>query len=189
MKLERTLTFSAMFISCLALIVSVWQVISIQEHNRLSLAPYLQVSPRLLGDSNTGLYLENAGNGSAFIKSATISVRGKKFDLTENQWPEFFEYIDVEPLCFKNTWFRFDAAILVSKELDLIRISDADFLLPQCQAEAVKFLTTDGVTLDIEYASIYKDRYQLSEEFSIKESDLRPFKYLSRILKGYNKQL
>lgn len=183
MKSERILAFSAVFISVLALVVSIWQGMVSREHNRLSFTPYLQVSSRLTGNTDTGLYLENAGTGPAFIQSAIVSARGKSFDLADNQWSELFEHIGVEPLCFRNTWLRPGAALRAEKEVDLIKITTANLPLPKCAIESLKFLTEKDAKLIIRYRSIYKEGYELSEEFALKESDLGRLKGLISSLK------
>jgi hypothetical protein len=186
MRSERILAVSAVFVSVLALGVSIWQGMLSREHNRLSLAPYLQVSPRLVGDASAGLYLENAGTGSAFVKSASISVRGKNFDLADNKWEEFFEHIGVEPRCFRERWLRPGAAVLAGKEFDLIKISDANLSLPECLFETLKLLTEKDAQLNISYESSYNERHDLSVAFAIKEDDLGNFKELFKTLKKYN---
>lgn len=84
-RIERSVSCAAMFISFLALVISIWQGYEAKKHNRLSFTPYLQISPRLVGDISSGLYLENAGTGTAFFKSIVIIVNRNKFDLTKNQ--------------------------------------------------------------------------------------------------------
>ena len=189
MNPEKILAISAVFISILALCVSIWQGKLSKEHNRLSLAPYLQVSPKLVGDSESGLYLENAGTGSARIQSAYISARGKSFDLTSNGWPKFCKHIGVIPGCFRNSWLRPGAAIIAGKELPLISLTKADLLLPECDAEAIKFLTEPDVKLTIQYISPYNDIYQLSEKITINESDLGEFADFIDMLKNKIKSM
>ncbi|WP_416398908.1 hypothetical protein [Allohahella sp. A8] len=174
---------AAVFISLLALGVSIWQGILSREHNRLSLAPHLQVSPRLQGDGETGLYLENSGTGSAFIQSATISDGSKVFDLTANEWPQFLQHLGINPQCFRNNWLRPAAAILAGKEFNLLKISDAEVLHEYCSVQMRQFFLQKGVKLTIAYTSIYEDHYRISEEFAFKESDLANLPDFMRIFK------
>jgi len=148
-KFERSTSITALIVSVFAIGLSLWQGFISREHNKLSLAPYLQVSPKLVGGKESGLYIENAGTGTAFIKSVNINVDGKTFDLTKNSWSDLFEYIKVNPICYKKRWLKVGSAIRAGNEVVLISMTDAD--LPLCVLSAIKFLTTPEMRLSISY--------------------------------------
>ncbi|MFW1563282.1 hypothetical protein ACEV87_22550 [Vibrio parahaemolyticus] len=173
MRIERTVSCAAMFISFLALVISIWQGYEAKKHNRLSFTPYLQISPRLVGDISSGLYLENAGTGTAFFKSIGIIVNGNKFDLTKNQWGQFLSSVDINPVCFKKSWIRSDSAMQAGKELALISLSEADLPLPYCLQQVTRLLTLEEVEIRINYKSIYEEEFKLEEKYAIKSDELQ----------------
>ncbi|MFM5361877.1 hypothetical protein ACET98_12370 [Aeromonas veronii] len=173
MKLEKTISFVAILISFLALLISIWQGYIARQHNRLSFQPYLQVSPRLVGDINSGLYLENAGTGTAFVKSIDIVINGKDFDLTKNQWSQFLSFVDINPICFKKSWIRPDAALQAGKELALISLSKAELPFSFCWLEVTKLLTLEEAELRVNYKSIYEEDFKLEDKFAIKRNELQ----------------
>ncbi len=181
MTFEKTANIAVIIISIIALCVSLWQGSVTREHNRLSLAPHIQISPRLVGGKNSGLYMENAGTGSAFIKAISLSVKGRSFDLTKNSWSDFFKYINVKPGCFKERWIRVGSAIQAGKEMALITVTEAD--APLCNLEALKFLTEPEVYLNITYTSPYKEVYEYSHVVTLSQEELGDYVKLINMLK------
>ncbi len=67
----RIADYSVIVIALSALVVSVWQVKLFQEHNKLSVKPYLDFS-LIQTDSTITVYFYNDGLGPAIIKEMTF---------------------------------------------------------------------------------------------------------------------
>ncbi len=186
MAFEKALSTAAIIISTFALVVSIWQAKDNRDFNKLSIKPHLQVNPKLTGDKESGLYLENAGTGTAFIDSITLSVNGKIFNLIEDNSSEFFNSIDVKPDCYKESWPRKGAAIQSGKEFPLIKVTEAN--APLCNFEAMKFLTEPSVIMNISYTSPYNEKLEFSESISLTERELGIYFELINKLKNITSQ-
>jgi len=186
MSSEKILSVSALIISIFALAVSVWQGMDNRDFNRLSVKPHLQVNPKLTGDSESGLYLENAGTGTAFINAITISVNGKTFDLIKDNASIFFESIQVKHGCYIESWPRKGAAIQSGKEFPLIQVTEAD--VAACNLEIVKFLTEPDMIMNIEYTTPYGESLEFFESISLTERELGVYFELINSLKNITNQ-
>lgn len=184
MSSEKVLSISAIFISICALAVSIWQGVVEREHNRLSLTPYIEVSPRLAGRSQSGIFIENAGTGAAFIKYVNISSGGKLFKLTEDNWSDFFQHIGVNKDCYKKSWIKPGSVLQPSKEIPLITVSEAS--MPICDLDAVKFLTEPGLTLKIVYESPYKEEFVFLDDIEFDKSSVANLEAVYDLLNKYN---
>jgi len=183
---EKILSLSAVIISIFALVVSIWQGIDNRDFNKLSVKPYLQVNPKLTGGVESGLYLENAGTGTAFINTISLSLKGKTFDLIKDNTSTFFESIQVKPGCFKESWPRKGAAIQSGKEFPLLQVTKAD--IAACNLEIVKFLTESDVVMNIEYTTPYGEPIKFSETISLTERELGVYFELINSLKNITSQ-
>ena len=170
MTSEKVVSLAAIIISTLALIVSIWQAKDNRDFNKLSIKPHLQVNPKLTGDKESGLYLENAGTGTAFIDSVTVSTNGKIFNLTEGNPSEFFNSLNVKPDCYRQSWPKKGAAIQSGKEFPLIKVTEANE--PLCYFEVFKLLTGPNIIMNISYTSPYDEKLKYSKRISLTESEL-----------------
>ncbi|MBL4666387.1 MAG: hypothetical protein JKY04_03335 [Sneathiella sp.] len=169
MHFEKTVSILAIIISMVAITVSIWQGVETRDHNKLSLAPYLQATPTLGGDKRDGIYLSNDGTGTAFIKNATISVKNHKYDLTSNNWYKIYDDLNLTKGCFSESWLPIDSTLKAAEEISLISITRAD--KPECYLQVLKLVTAEGLRLSIEYTSVYKEVYVYSKVVSIRIKD------------------
>ena len=170
MTAEKVLSLAAIIISTLALIVSIWQAKDNRDFNKLSFKPHLQVNPKLTGDKEDGLYLENAGTGTAFIDSITVSTNGKIYNLIEDNPLEFFNSLNVKPHCYRQSWPKKGAAIQSGKEFPLIKVTEAN--AQECNVEVIKLLTRPNVIMNIFYTSPYNEKLKYSKSISLTEKEL-----------------
>lgn len=85
-----------MLVAVLALVISIWQSYSIQQHNKLSLRPYLEAE---LNDDNDGswdLYINNQGMGPAQVTSLHYKVDGKLYP----NYDAFLIALGEDPECY-----------------------------------------------------------------------------------------
>ena len=167
---DKSLSILAIAASFVALGISSWQAWDSRKFNRLTIDPYLQTNPKLTGDSETGLYLENAGTGTAFINKIDMFYDGKKYNLTNDSSIDFFKAINVNPDCFRQSWPRKGAALQSGKEFPLVRITNAD--TDACHLVAAKFLTQPGIEMTIGYTTPYREEREDTDEFALTEREL-----------------
>ncbi len=152
--MKQLLPITAIGLSVLALGTSLWLGWTTLEHNRLSVAPYLIGTPYLEGpDARNGLYLANIGPGPAIINHASISLDGKRHDLSHNVWEDALLAVELEPMCFSKAWLPPKTAIKSGQEIMLLAIANDRMEL--CLLENLKLLTEHQVQIHIEYESLY----------------------------------
>ncbi len=75
---EKLANYSTILIAVSALVVSVWQVRLFQEHNKLSVKPYLDYH-LLQEDSTLTVSFSNKGLGPAIVKDITFGYQEKQY--------------------------------------------------------------------------------------------------------------
>lgn len=78
-KVERLSHFGILLIALCALFISIWQVRIVQQHNRLTVKPYLDYSIIQEEDSHRVTF-SNQGFGPAILKELSFVYQGKKYD-------------------------------------------------------------------------------------------------------------
>lgn len=143
-------------ISALALAVSLWQGWISREHNRLSVKPYVQVTPYLEGaNKRIGLYISNYGLGPAVIEKASLSLDGKSYDLTQDIWQTALKNINIDDLCFKKSWLPIDSILSNGEEISLLNLSETQS--PSCLIEAINLMSNHNITITLKYKSLYEE--------------------------------
>lgn len=179
---EKSISALALVISISALVVSIWQGVDNRNFNELSVKPHLQINPKLTGDSESGLYIENAGTGTAFINSISIRVNDKTFNLIEDNTSILFEFIRVKPDCYRESWPRKGAAIQAGKEFPLIQVTKADVAV--CNLETIKLLTEPNMIMNIEYTTPYGELLNFSDNISLTEREFGVYSELINSLRN-----
>lgn len=86
---EKLLSFSAIFISIVTLIIFVRQTNIMEQQSRLSVLPYLMMETSNNSQDNTFIIeIVNYGVGPAIIENRDISYKGKQF---AEEFPEFIK--------------------------------------------------------------------------------------------------
>lgn len=90
---EKLLSFSAMAISFITLLIFIYQTNLMSRQNYLSIMPYLDMSTTNNNNQhNFQLNLKNHGVGPAIIESVNCKYQGKTFDLKDyNNY--FFDFL------------------------------------------------------------------------------------------------
>lgn len=170
MKTEKIVGACAIFISVLALMVSIWQGMVAREHNRLSVTPKLISTPQLEGKGGkNGIYLSNVGLGPAFIQKAYLRVNGKQYNLGANPWPHALEEVGLKSLCFATSWLPSGAALKSQEEVALIAVTRAD--LGACYLEAMKLISSNEISINIIYESMYGVSGEVNSDVSLGRND------------------
>lgn len=86
-KKTQDVSYLAMFIAVLALLVSIYEGYEIRKHNRLSLKPFLDSSIYMEQNKLFKIQLKNEGLGTAIVEDFSIYANGKKrLYLGTKQW-------------------------------------------------------------------------------------------------------
>ena len=82
---EKTMPYSSLVISIVAIVLSIWSAIETRHHNRLgataSVSFFLQST---YADKEVGIIIENAGSGAAKISEIKIYFDGRRI----NHWSD-----------------------------------------------------------------------------------------------------
>lgn len=179
MKLPKPIV--ELVVSILALVISVaaaifaWQQVDVsQRHNRVSVAPLLQLTPHAEGKTGrNGIYLSNVGLGPAIMTGFSVSTGAiVASGFSSDRWAELLQAAGGNPLCFATGWPREGAAIKAGDELPLVYITKAEGV-ESCYAEIVKLMAGPGLQVSVEYTSIYGDLSKVSESSKVNSATLQ----------------
>lgn len=137
---EKLTQYLIMIVAVCAVVVSVWQVRISQEHNRLSVMPYLNFFSGWQSDSTWTLTLMNEGIGPAIVKSTTLTYKGKSY----SHWDAVLDAADIRSKRVNSTNIGEDSPFRMDKEIVFLEIKN-DPLKP------VRY----GIDVLIKYTSIY----------------------------------
>ena len=148
---EKYTALSSMLVAVLALAISIWQSYSIQQHNKLSLRPYLEAELNYDTDGSWELYINNQGMGPAQVTSLKYKVDGKLYQNRD----EFLIALGENPECYiQGNIGRF---YKIADSQIAFRTLNASCYKPGEQFE--KLISRMNIVLD--YQSLYGETYQL----------------------------
>ncbi|MCB0448180.1 MAG: hypothetical protein KDD03_11860 [Gelidibacter sp.] len=145
-KKKDSVSYLAMFIAVLALIVSIYEGYEIRKHNRLSLKPYLDGSIFMQEKKLFKIEIRNEGLGPAIVEEFSIYANGKKVSSWNNAMKEigmkkFSQLTNMKP----------GDIISQGENLTLVKI---DTVLLKYNLEYV-----------IKYKSVYEESFKIEQEF------------------------
>lgn len=76
---EKYTALSSMLVAACALMISLWQGYSMQQHNKLSLRPYLETELNYNEDGSWDLYINNNGVGPAEVTEVRWFADGEEY--------------------------------------------------------------------------------------------------------------
>lgn len=163
------LSLVAVVISIAAASIAYWQLDLMREHNRLSVRPYLMITPHLTSEK-AGLYLSNEGIGPGIITSFKIRVADEQFDgLGDSRWPAVLKKARLDPACFSKGWPTKGAAVRPGNEIAILTPTKSTLFGGLCLLQLNFFLQNNEVFADMEYESLYKERFTFSAPLNINE--------------------
>ena len=164
------LSLAAVVISIAAASISFWQLDLMREHNRLSVRPYLMITPHLTA-KKSGLYLSNEGIGPGIITSFTVRVGDKQFDgLGDSRWPAVREKARLNPECFAKGWPTEGAAVRPGNDIVILEPTKSTQFGPLCLLQMSLFLQRNDVFVEMHYESLYKEPFTFSGPLSMNEA-------------------
>lgn len=150
-KWEKYTALCSMLVAACALIISIWQGYSMQQHNKLSLRPYLETEFNYAKDGSLELYINNNGMGPAQVTSVSYSVDGVK----QPNSAAFLLALGEDPNCYtQGNIERF------------YKVSDQQVVFKSLQESCFKtieglYAMLNRVNIVLEYQSLYGESYQL----------------------------
>lgn len=117
-----------------ALITSLWQGFTLQQHNKLSVRPYLEFETNFRRHESDqidfGIWLNNNGLGPADVTKVVFYIDGKEFNRSEQVWTELG--ITSAPDCLGSGHVqRFykidDKQMIISTTTPQCRLSEDDY--------------------------------------------------------------
>ena len=93
---EKVTALCSMLVALCALLISIWEGYSMQQHNQLSLRPYLETELNTSDDGQWELFINNNGLGPAEVKDVQYFVDGKSYVTRD----DFLKALGEEPTCY-----------------------------------------------------------------------------------------
>lgn len=156
--IQHLTTMVALIISLVSAYFA-WAQLEISRiHNRLSVEPIVHITPYAEGkQGRNGLYLSNAGLGSAILTSMSAQAAGvsaKGFDT--DQWSDILTAAGADAACFATAWPRGESALKAGDEIPLFYVTKADGA-ERCYLEMIRLMGGPGIEVTVGYQSIYKN--------------------------------
>ncbi len=163
---DKVLSFTAMGISFITLVIFIYQTNLMSKQNYLSIMPYLSV--RTTEDSAENIYefrLQNNGVGPAIIESVTMIYGEERYKLSdyENKFSSFIQSKAPALDSLKNYWSAtIDKGMAIPANTEYIFMrtngSPEDFQLLKQEIEG---LLSSGMDYEIIYKSIQDERWMI----------------------------
>ena len=155
---EKIISFSAIFISLLTLVVFVYQTNIIREQQRLSVLPYLQIGNYENARPNYKLVISNDGIGPAFIESVVTIRNGERFDV---DLPRFLgqhipEVDTIEDVFHSN--IAPGQLIPAGAKIAILEVNNN----LESAIQLYKILSDNDISIELIYASAYGEKWKLN---------------------------
>ena len=148
---EKQTALWSMLVALCALATSIWQGYSMQQHNRLSLRPYLETEINIKEDGRWELFINNNGMGPAQVKGLQYFVDGKSYASRE----DFLRALGEDPDCYmRGNIGRF------YKVEDRQMVYSA-YRKPCFKTDSERMAMFSRMQIVIDYQSLYGEPYKL----------------------------
>lgn len=155
------IAFSALIVAICSIVLTIWQINSSQNHNKLSVRPLVAVDFHYRADRNeVGLSIFNLGNGPGIIKWASIKINEKRYI----SWTNLVDYLSsattetrIEILKFRNI----PSGVILKPDLDRER---AKVLLFRTNTFSNVIKKLDDTKIEVCYCSLYNDCWLVSSD-------------------------
>ena len=158
---DRIISFSAIIIAIVSIIVAIWQGIEFRNYNRLSVKPLLDISYSLNYDKNLVEFtVKNYGMGPAIIGEATAKVDSSEYIINDtNQLFQFLNKLGIDkvPVTFNN--LELGGIILPNEHFNI-------FVVEIHSLEKLGINTNtliNNVNIKIKYKSLYNEEFVVSQ--------------------------
>ncbi|MCE7995728.1 MAG: hypothetical protein HEP71_27360 [Roseivirga sp.] len=149
-KTEKLSHYSIMVVAVSALVVSVWQVRTSQEHNKLSVRPYLYFFTSW-NDGTWQVQMFNEGVGPAIITRVDYTYKG----VTHHQIDDLLRAMDMMGKRINSTNFNGESPYSVGRASLFLHLDRSDSVHRKSL----------GVNVSVKYESIYEEPFELNLDF------------------------
>lgn len=151
-KTEKLSHYAIVLIAVMAVVVSVWQVRISQEHNKLSVRPYMDFFYGWNEKGNLQLDISNQGVGPAIIQKIDYNYNGQTYP----SWDEMLKAANLYDQRRASINFSNNSPFASGKEQTFLEIEISE----EERRERLK-----GIELVIHYESIYEEKFELPITF------------------------
>lgn len=155
-KTEKLSHYAIVLIAILAVVVSIWQVRISQEHNRLSVTPFMESFTGWISEDEWRLSLSNEGVGPAIITGIDYNWKGN----TYKNWDQLFKAMEIDRSKRTASYtFGYPSPFATDKKVEFLglKISEKEYY--------ETYNSNLGVEVIIHYESIYKEPFEMSVKF------------------------
>lgn len=155
-KTEKLSHYAIVFIAVMAVVVSIWQVRISQEHNRLSVRPFMDSFTGWVSGDEWRITLSNEGVGPAIITGIDYNVNGN----TYKNWDSVFKALNLDRSLRTASYnFGYPSPFATDKKIEFLglRISEQDYFNT--------YNSNMGIEVIIYYESIYKEPFTATISF------------------------
>ncbi|MCH8538802.1 MAG: hypothetical protein LAT66_13655 [Alkalimonas sp.] len=148
---EKYTALSSMLVAVCALVISIWQSYSIQQHNKLSLRPYLEQMLNTNLNGSWDIHIYNQGMGPAQVVGGYLKVDG----IEKPDFDSFFDALGEDKDCYTTGMIgRF------------YKVGDQQVVLRTLNESCFKsreklFEMLSRIEIVLNYQSLYGESYQL----------------------------
>lgn len=143
---NKSISYLAVFVAILALLVSLYEGYEIRKHNRLSLRPLIDSKTFVKEDDYFRVEIKNAGLGPAVFKSFTITANGKNVE----NWNEAMREIGITQFSRLNT-LNENEVFQREETVTLVKIDTV--------------MANYNIGFILRYESLYGEKFILKENF------------------------
>ncbi len=147
-RLEKLSHYGIVVIAVAAVVVSVWQVKILQDHNKLSVKPLMDFLIITSEDSILSVSISNRGIGPAIIQDISYVYE----DSIHREWYTVLTAAGV----FERTTRQ------INYGKNTVLSPDNEFVILEIQKEDYEPI---GISMKVIYQSIYEDEYEMSLKF------------------------
>ena len=157
---DKIVSFSAILISVLTLIVFIYQTGLMRQQQQLSVMPYLSVSQASTGTPYFKVLLENDGIGPAFIESRTIVYQDSIYDM---DLPDFMKkYIPAYKALDSFYYSNINPGRMIPQGETIYLFQIDNSLKNAIFLDSL--LDTLALDWQITYSSIYNQKWQITSD-------------------------
>jgi hypothetical protein len=157
---EMIVAWSAMFISLLALLATMYEANLERENQLLSIWPRVVIQTHISDKQGYSIEVSNKGLGPAIIKTTNITVDGK----TQNSWQDVFEKLKLQGSFYTVTNSLSSTIISQNETVIAVKVEEA-------KAGHTAGKGSKRIDLEICYCSVYDDCWLVSKSNQYKSVD------------------
>lgn len=146
--IEKLSHYGIVVIAVAAVVVSIWQVRILQDHNKLSVKPLMDFLLVTNEDSVLNVSISNRGIGPAIIQDIKYTYQ----DSTASEWYPILSSANILERVTTQMNYGKNTVLSPDSEYTILRVKKANY-------------APIGIRVDITYQSIYEEEYEINIRF------------------------